>query len=276
MQTALLTPVDVSAIKDTIKPWVDACLARDWDALLGLCTDDVVFLPPDEPIVAGNQVRPWLENYPEMRTFEVTFDHVEGMDQLAVARGHFTMTLMLPGSTAPMAVDGKFMDTFRKDLEGKWRYAMVAWNSNVPSPLRGTAATGAAAGSPLQATGVSPSLTVNDLAQSIGFFEGLGMIVTDRWENEGRLMGVMLGAGSVSIGLSQDDWSKGRDRVKGIGTRTHIETNQNVDELAARAKAAGIALDKEPHDTPWNTRAFEVTTPEGYALTIATPSKEKD
>ncbi len=273
MQTTQLTPVDVSAIKGTSQPWVDACLARDWDALLGLCTDDVVFLPPDEPIVAGTQVRPWLENYPEIKAFAITFDHVEGTDQLAVGHGHFTMTLALPGSTAPMAVDGKFMDTFRKDDRGKWRYAMVAWNSNVPSPLRGTAPTGAAAGAPLQATSLAPSITVDDLTASIRFFEGLGMIVTERWENEGVLLGVMLGAGSASIGLSQDDWSKGRDRVKGVGTRTYLETNQSIDGIAARAQAAGITLAKEPHDTPWNTRAFEVTTPEGFALTIASAPK---
>ena len=272
MPTTQLAPVDIETIKNTAPAWATACIGRDWDALLGLCTDDVVFLPPDEPIVAGNQVRPWLENYPEIKTFEVTFDHVDGGDQLASAWGHFTMTLVLPGSSTPMAVDGKFLDSFRKGDDGTWRYAAVAWNSNVPSPLRGAATAPVTPGSALQATSLVPSLTVNDLAASTRFFEGLGMVVTEKWEEEGRLLGVMLGAGSAMIGLSQDDWSKGHDRVKGIGTRTWIETNQSVDELAARAKAAGVTLDKEPYDTPWKTRAFEVTTVEGFALTIATPA----
>jgi len=134
MQTTQLTPVDVDAIKATTEPWVAACIARDWDALLGMCTDDIVFLPPNEPIVASNQVRPWLENYPEIKTFEATFDHVEGMDQLAMARGHFTMTVVLPGSTEPIATEGKFVDTFRKDATGNWKYATVIWNANTPSP----------------------------------------------------------------------------------------------------------------------------------------------
>jgi len=271
MQTAVLTPVDVSAIKDTAKPWVEACLARDWDALLGLCTDDVVFLPPDEPIVTANHVRPWLDNYPHITRFDVEFDHVEGQDQLAIGYGHFTMTLELPGSAAPTVVDGKFVDTFKKDLQGSWKYSSVTWNSNVPSALR--PGTSAAPAAPLKATSFMSALTVDDLARSITFFEGLGLVVTDRWEEQGRLLGVVMAAGPVQIGLSQDDGSRGRDRKKGIGCSTWIEANQSIDEVAARAKAAGIKIDKGPYDTPWGNRAFDVTSAEGFALTIATPMK---
>jgi uncharacterized glyoxalase superfamily protein PhnB len=122
---------------------------------------------------------------------------------------------------------------------------------------------------PLQAKTVTPSLTVNDLQGSIRFFEGLGFGVEERWEQDGVLLGVMLLAGEARIGLSQDDWKKGRDRVKGAGMRLFIGTTQNVDDIASRAKAAGITLDVEPHDTPWNTRAFEVTEPSGFKLTVS-------
>jgi uncharacterized glyoxalase superfamily protein PhnB len=121
----------------------------------------------------------------------------------------------------------------------------------------------------LQAKTVTPSLTVNDLQQSIRFFEGLGFGVEQRWEQDGVLLGVMLLAGEARIGIGQDDWKKGRDRVKGAGLRLFIETTQNIDEIAARARAAGITLDLEPHDTPWGTRAFEVTEPSGFKLTIS-------
>jgi uncharacterized glyoxalase superfamily protein PhnB len=123
--------------------------------------------------------------------------------------------------------------------------------------------------SALQAKTLMTSITVNDLQQSIKFFEGLGFGVEERWEENGVLNGVMLRAGEARIGLSQDDWKKGRDRVKGVGLRLFIGTTQNIDQLAARAKQAGIALDAEPHDTPWGTRAFEVTEPSGFKLTIS-------
>jgi len=121
----------------------------------------------------------------------------------------------------------------------------------------------------LQATSVAPTLTVNDLQASIRFFEGLGFGVEERWEDNGVLLGVMLRAGQAMINLSQDDWKKGRDRKKGLGVRLYIGTAQNIDQLAAQAKKAGIALDAEPHDTPWGSRAFEVTEPSGFTLTIA-------
>jgi uncharacterized glyoxalase superfamily protein PhnB len=122
----------------------------------------------------------------------------------------------------------------------------------------------------LQATSLVPSLTVNDLQQSITFYEGLGFAIEERWEDSGVLQGVMLRAGQSQLGLSQDDWKKGRDRVKGAGMRIFVATAQNIDELAARARTAGIALDAEPHDTPWGSRAFEVTDPSGFKLTIST------
>ena len=121
----------------------------------------------------------------------------------------------------------------------------------------------------LQAKAVMPSLTVDDLQKSIKFFEGLGFGVEDRWEDNGVLMGVMLRAGEARFGLSQDDWKKGRDRQKGQGLRIFIGTTQNIDQIAADAKKAGIALVAEPHDTEWGSRAFEVAEPSGFKITIS-------
>jgi uncharacterized glyoxalase superfamily protein PhnB len=121
----------------------------------------------------------------------------------------------------------------------------------------------------LKAKTLSPALTVNDLQQSIAFFEGLGFGVEERWEEKDVLLGVTLRAGEALINVSQDDWKKGRNRQKGVGMRIFVGTSQDIDQLAADAKKAGIALDAEPHDTPWGSRAFEVTEPSGFRLTIS-------
>ena len=123
---------------------------------------------------------------------------------------------------------------------------------------------------PLQAKSIVPNLTVDDIQQSIKFFEGLGFGIEERWEDKGLLQGVMLRAGDQRIGLSQDDWKKGRDRKKGVGMRIFVGTTQNIDEIAARARQAGITLDQEPHDTEWGSRALEVSEPSGFKLTIST------
>jgi uncharacterized glyoxalase superfamily protein PhnB len=115
---------------------------------------------------------------------------------------------------------------------------------------------------------IVPTLTVDDLQKSIAFYEALGFTLDERWEEKGTLLGVMLRAGNTQIGLNQDDWKKGRDRDKGIGVRLSISTPGSVDEIARRAKNAGITLKSEPRDTEWKSRAFEITDPSGFLLTV--------
>lgn len=86
------------------------------------------------------------------------------------------------------------------------------------------------------------------------------------------LLGAMFKAGQARIGLSQDDGKKRRDRVKGAGVRLSIEADGDIDAVAARATAAGVALVKAPHDTEWGAPAFEVTEPSGLLLTLASPA----
>lgn len=120
----------------------------------------------------------------------------------------------------------------------------------------------------VQISAIVPTLTVDDLQKSINFYEALGFVIDDRWEDKGTLLGVMMRVGKTEIGLNQDDWKKGRDRTKGIGMRLFMSTTQNVDEIAKRAKGAGITLKSEPRDTEWKTRAFEVIDPTGFVWTI--------
>lgn len=120
----------------------------------------------------------------------------------------------------------------------------------------------------VQISAIVPTLTVDDLQKSITFYEALGFTIDERWEDKGTLLGVMMRAGKSQIGLNQDDWKKGRDRKKGIGVRLSLSAPGNVDEIAKRARNAGVTLTSEPHDTEWESRAFEVSDPTGFLLTI--------
>ena len=116
---------------------------------------------------------------------------------------------------------------------------------------------------------VAPSFTVNDLEKSLTFYRDvLGLVVKDRWEHEGKLMGVEMGAGGVIFMLGQDDWKKGRDRVKGEGFRLYCETAQDVDRLAAQIEARGGTLAQAPRDESWGARIFTVEDPDGFKVTI--------
>ncbi len=123
----------------------------------------------------------------------------------------------------------------------------------------------------LRLTSFTPSLTVNDLSQSITFYtDGLCFMVGERWSDGDVLRGVMLKAGTCELGLSQDDWKQGRDRKKGAGFRIWCDTAQDLDTIAARLKAVGSVLTEEPEDHPaWGMRSFSVDDPDGFHLTIA-------
>jgi lactoylglutathione lyase len=122
----------------------------------------------------------------------------------------------------------------------------------------------------------SPSFTVNDIDKSLAWYRDvLGFTVSGRWEMDGELRGAELSAGDVLFMIGQDDWQKGRGRVKGVGVRLYCETNQDIDKIAARIKAAGGTLASEPTDQSWGYREFSVDDPDGFKLTIGKKLKKK-
>jgi len=121
----------------------------------------------------------------------------------------------------------------------------------------------------LEAT-VAPGITATDLAKSIHFYvEGLGFTITRRNEVDGQLRFVMLQAGAAELAIGQDDFAKGKNRVKGVGMRLWLTASQDLSALAARAQAAGLTLDHDVMEMPWGQRAFALTDPDGFKLTIA-------
>jgi uncharacterized glyoxalase superfamily protein PhnB len=121
----------------------------------------------------------------------------------------------------------------------------------------------------LRLRSVAPGFTVGDLDKSVAWYRDvLGFHPGDRWESDGKLMGIEMVAGRVVFMLTQDDWKKGRDRVKGEGVRIYCTTVQDVDVLARRAKSQGAKLTQEPSDQPWGMRDFALNDPDGYKITV--------
>lgn len=115
---------------------------------------------------------------------------------------------------------------------------------------------------------ILPSFTATDLQRSIAFYRDvLGFVIGEEWREDGVLMGCEIHAGAATFMLGQDDFAKGRDRQKGIGTRVWCHTAQDLDRLAAEITARGGVLDQEPRDM-WGDRVFMITDPDGFKLTF--------
>jgi catechol 2,3-dioxygenase-like lactoylglutathione lyase family enzyme len=125
----------------------------------------------------------------------------------------------------------------------------------------------------LRLRSVTPTFTVNDIEASLRWYrDGLGFFLAERWEEGGRLQGIMLKAGTCEFGLSQDDFSKGRDRAKGVGFRLWCDTTQDVDAIAARLKAFGGTI-IEPPGERYDTYGFTAQDPDGFKVTITKASE---
>ena len=126
----------------------------------------------------------------------------------------------------------------------------------------------------LQGRALSASLTVNDIQASLAWYvDVVGFTVDRKFEREGKLMAVSLRAGDARILLTQDDGSRGRDRVKGEGFSLMITTEQNIDEIANQIKERGGKLESEPETSRFGMRAFRLRDPDGFKLTISSEAR---
>ena len=120
----------------------------------------------------------------------------------------------------------------------------------------------------LRLRSIQPTFTVNNIQRSMAWYrDGLGFFVAERWEDNGQLQGVMLKAGACQFGLSQDDFSKGREREKGVGFRVWCDTAQSVDAIAARLRAFGGSIVEGPGNK-WDSYSFTAQDPDGFKITI--------
>lgn len=124
-----------------------------------------------------------------------------------------------------------------------------------------------------RARAVTVSLTVNDIQKSIVWYRDIAAFVIDEtWEQDGKLLGATLKAGSVQLWLAQDDGGRGVARPKGEGFSLTFTTVMDVDKLASDMQSRGAVLDSAPADMPWGARSFRVRDPDGVKLSF---SKDK-
>jgi uncharacterized protein (TIGR02246 family) len=117
---------DEHAIRELVETWMRASQAGDIDTVLGLMTDDVVFMVPGrepfgkEEFAAASRgmsgVR--MEGSSDIRELVVLGD-------IAYLRNHIAIAITPPGGT-PMRRAGYTLTILRKGSDGRWRLARDA------------------------------------------------------------------------------------------------------------------------------------------------------
>jgi ketosteroid isomerase-like protein len=119
---------DLTELRATVKAWTDARFIRDWDGVLALCTDDVVFSPPGEPSVSGDAIRSWLELLPPVDNLTMTVEKADIAGDSATATGTGGWSAHIEGQLITM--EFKYMATFKKRGADGWAFSHVMWNMN--------------------------------------------------------------------------------------------------------------------------------------------------
>ncbi|MEP6764622.1 MAG: VOC family protein [Gemmatimonadaceae bacterium] len=126
------------------------------------------------------------------------------------------------------------------------------------------------ANTPFDGQELTVSLTVNDLATSLSWYRDvMNFTVDKKHERDGKLLAVSFKAGNVRMLINQDNGAQGTDRIKGLGFSMMLTTTQNIDDMASRITKNGGKLDAEPSDSPFGTRVFRLTDPNGFKFVIS-------
>ena len=126
-----LTDQDIEAIRGITATQGKYHLAGDWDAWLATCTEDVVFMPPDNPKIEGRSaVRSWLDEFPATKDLTWTVEAVDGSGDIGMSRGYGPMILEIEGK--PVSFSVKWLAVLKKQSDGSWKMKELAWNFDQP------------------------------------------------------------------------------------------------------------------------------------------------
>jgi len=132
-------PASDAAARQAHEAYVAAINSNNLDSLMGMMTEDVVFLPPNEPALAGKAaVRPWGAEY--LKAYRIHWDKTSlefiVTGDWAIERYAYKSS-ETPKAGGPVVLDtGKGLNIYHHDADGKWRVARDAWNSDLPVPAK--------------------------------------------------------------------------------------------------------------------------------------------
>lgn len=123
---------DVDAIKALDDAYVEAVVARNWDGLGALLTEDGVVLPPNESPVIGRAAN--TTRFKSFGTSPLEYAHGEvnvgGAGHIGYVQGTSTISITGPGAEESFVDTGKYLWVVKKQPTGAWLIDKIIWNSS--------------------------------------------------------------------------------------------------------------------------------------------------
>ena len=108
----------------------------DAEALFGYVADDVLLMPPGEDAVRGKAaMREWYAGFlAQYRTSSLALSGCEVFvgEEWAVELGAYEWGLTPAAGGGAVLDRGSYMQVWKMEPDGHWRFAREIWNSSVP------------------------------------------------------------------------------------------------------------------------------------------------
>ena len=128
------TAADVKAIKDYFQRYTASAKAGDLDEYRKFWTDDVVWLPPDAPLVEGidacmKRARPQFEELNQEEVIAV--EEIKFGPAFTFVRVNYTYKGTPKADAKAVEEDGKGVFLMERKADGSWVSSHCVWNSNI-------------------------------------------------------------------------------------------------------------------------------------------------
>jgi uncharacterized protein (TIGR02246 family) len=128
---------DEGAIRALDAQWSKTAAANDLEGTVSYYSDDASVLPPNAPVATGKQAirAVWasLLGPGVSVSWQVSKVEVSRSGDLAFAMGVYQVTMKDPQGK-PVTDQGKLVEVWKKQADGKWKTAADIFNSDLPQP----------------------------------------------------------------------------------------------------------------------------------------------
>jgi uncharacterized protein (TIGR02246 family) len=131
---------DVRAIRELTDAWIAAVQAKDLELLLGMITDDAIFLSASLGPIRGKKAVAALyrDSFAKYQIDQTShFEEIEVMGDYAYAWGMDAVTLTPKGGGVPVRRRGYGLAILQRQADGSWRYRRGINNMVQISPAVG-------------------------------------------------------------------------------------------------------------------------------------------
>jgi len=133
-------PVDTKAVEDAVRAadaaWSKAAAALDVPTTASYYADEASVMPPNMPIVNGRDAaqKAWATMLVPGNSISWTANTVKSADSGDLVYVQGTYSAAMKGPNGKMATDtGKYLEVWKKQLDGSWKVVDDIWNSDLPA-----------------------------------------------------------------------------------------------------------------------------------------------